>query len=123
MSRHGIEAHFLPGIRLHDRGRLQEAEQVYNQVLAVAPGHADALHMLGVLALQCGQPKAALACIDQAITAKPKAAIYHVNRAGALLALHQLEAAHQACQIQWLLQQANPRLPNTPPRDAPKRPR
>ena len=98
MSRHGIEAHFQAGIRLHDRGRLQEAEHVYNQVLAVAPGHADALHMLGVLALQCGQPKAALVCIDQAITAKPKAAIYHVNRAGALLALHQLEAAHQACQ-------------------------
>lgn len=96
--KHAIEAHFQGGLRLHGAGRLQEAEQVYRQVLAAAPGHADSLHMLGVIASQCGQPAAALACIDQAIAIKPSAAAFHVNRAGALLALRQLDAALAACQ-------------------------
>ena len=67
-------------------------------MLAAAPGHADSLHMLGVLASQCGQPQAALGCIDQAIAIKPSAAMFHVNRASALLALRQLDAALEACQ-------------------------
>jgi tetratricopeptide (TPR) repeat protein len=96
--KHAIEAHFQGGLRLHGAGRLQEAEQVYRQVLGAEPRHADSLHMLGVIASQCGQPEAALACIDQAIAIKPSAAAYHVNRAGALLALRQFDAALAACQ-------------------------
>jgi tetratricopeptide (TPR) repeat protein len=96
--KHAIEAHFQSGLRLHGAGRLPEAEQVYRQVLAAAPDHADCLHMLGVIASQCGQPQAALGCIDQAITIKSSAAMFHVNRAAALLALRQLDAALLACQ-------------------------
>jgi len=88
---HAIEAYFQSGVRLHGAGRLQEAEQVYRQVLATEPGHADSLHMLGVIAAQCGQPEAALACIDQAIAIRPSNAMYHVNRAGAFLALRRLD--------------------------------
>ena len=95
--KHAIEAYFQSGLRLHGSGRLQEAEQIYRQVLAAAPGHADSLHMLGVLASQCGQPQAALACIDQAIAIRPSVALFHVNRASALLALGQLDAALDAC--------------------------
>ena len=91
--KHAIEAYFQSGVRLHGAGRLPEAEQVYRQMLAAAPGHADSLHMLGVIASQCGQPQAALACIDRAIAIKPSAAMFHVNRASALLALRQLDAA------------------------------
>jgi tetratricopeptide (TPR) repeat protein len=99
MSRrkHAIEAHFQSGVRLHGAGRLQDAETVYRQVLAAAPRHADSLHMLGVLASQCGRPEAALACIDQAIAIKPSDAIYHVNRACALLAMRRLDAALATC--------------------------
>ncbi len=96
--KHAIEAYFQSGVRLHGAGRLQEAESVYRQVLAAVPDHADSLHMLGVLASQCGQPQAALGCIDQAIALRPSAALFHVNRAGALLALGQLDAAQGACQ-------------------------
>ena len=95
--KHAIEAYFQSGVRLHGAGRLQEAESVYRQVLAAAPGHADSLHMLGVIASQCGQPQAALACIDQAIALKPSTAMFHVNRATALLALRQFDAALDAC--------------------------
>ena len=94
---HAIEAYYQNGLKLHGAGRLQEAERAYRHVLAAQPAHADALHMLGVLASQCGQPQAGLACIDQAIALKPTAAMFHVNRAAALLALRQLDAAEAAC--------------------------
>ncbi len=102
--KHAIEAYFQSGVRLHGAGRLHEAEQVYRQVLTEAPRHADSLHMLGVIASQCGQPQAALSCIDQAIAIKPSAVMFHVNRAGALLALRQLDAALSACQAALRLQ-------------------
>jgi Flp pilus assembly protein TadD len=95
--KHAIEAYFQNGLRLHSSGRLQQAAQVYRQIIASAPGHADSLHMLGVIASQCGQPGEAVICIDRAIALKPSAALYHVNRASALLALGRPDAAEDAC--------------------------
>jgi Flp pilus assembly protein TadD len=95
--KHAIEVHFQQGVRLHRAGRLAEAEQVYRQVLAAAPTHAETLHMLGVLALQSGQAGAALASIDRAIALRPAIAMYHVNRANALLMLGDKAAAVAAC--------------------------
>ena len=103
-QKHAIDAYFQSGVRLHGVGRLAEAEQVYRPGLAELPGHADSLHMLGVLASQCGQPQAALGCIDQAIAIKPSAAMFHVNRAAALLALRRLDAALEACHAALRLQ-------------------
>lgn len=94
---HAIDAYYQNALKLHGAGRLPEAEQAYRHVLAAQPGHADALHMLGVLASQCGQPQSALACLDQAIALNPSAALFHVNRAAALLALGQLDGAEAAC--------------------------
>ena len=42
-------------IRHHQVGRLQAAEQIYREILAEQPDHADAIHLLGVLAHQAGQ--------------------------------------------------------------------
>ena len=39
----------------HQAGRLVEAEQIYRQILAVQPNHADSLHYLGVIAHQAGR--------------------------------------------------------------------
>ncbi len=106
MSRrkHAIEAYFQSGLRLHGVGRLAEAEHVYRRVLGESPRHAESLHMLGVIASQCGQPQAAVACIDQAIAIRPTSPMFHVNRAAALLALRQYDAAIQACQTALRLQ-------------------
>ncbi len=91
-----IEAFFRQGQRLHNAGRLAEAEQIYRQVIAAAPRHADALHALGALALQAGQPAAAEGLIGQAIALKP-AADYHLTLAHVLLALRRPQDAVQAC--------------------------
>jgi tetratricopeptide (TPR) repeat protein len=94
-----LDAALLQGERLHAAGRLQEAEQIYRQILAVDPRHADATHMLGVLALQSGHPDAALDLFDGAIAVKPLVSAYHVHRAHALLALGRPADAVAACRI------------------------
>ena len=81
-----IEVHFQHGKRLHGAGRLAEAGQVYQQVLAAAPAHAEALDMMGVLLLQTGQPAQGLGWIEGAIGIRA-APDFHVHRAHALLAL------------------------------------
>ena len=75
-----IDAFLQTGKRLHGAGRLAEAGQVYRQVLAVAPDHPEALHMMGVLYLQIGQAGQAVAWIERAIGASDAAA--HAMEAG-----------------------------------------
>jgi tetratricopeptide (TPR) repeat protein len=114
-----IEAHLQHGKRLHRAGRLAEAGQVYQQVLAAVPNHADASHMMGVLLLQMGQPTQALVWIDRAIAAHGSGAAgraptgasafaaFHVHRAHALLALRRAPEAIAACGIALQLQRGN----------------
>ena len=101
MSKHRqrIDAEFQQGLNLHAAGRMAEADRVYRSILAVEPGHADSLHMLGVLALQTDQPAAALAWLDQAVNAAPSAALIHAHRANALLALGRAAEAETACRV------------------------
>jgi protein O-GlcNAc transferase len=54
-------------ITLHTQGRLGEARQLYHQILRSRPGDFDALHMLGVIALQTGEPELAVKLIGQAL--------------------------------------------------------
>ena len=53
----------------HRAGRLDGAESLYRRALEETPGHADALHMLGVVRLARGYPQEALALIVQALDA------------------------------------------------------
>src|ERR1700682_6054026 len=58
---------FASAVRFHQSGQLQQAEALYRQVLEVHPSHADALHLLGILAHQTGHQQAAISLIRQAI--------------------------------------------------------
>ncbi|HEY3899037.1 MAG TPA: tetratricopeptide repeat protein [Chthoniobacter sp.] len=51
----------------HAAGRLTDAEVIYRQILAVQPNHAEALHLLGVIAHQAGRDEAAVELIGRAI--------------------------------------------------------
>jgi tetratricopeptide (TPR) repeat protein len=94
-----LDAAFQQGERLHAAGRLNEAEQIYREILAAEPRHADTNHMLGVLVLQSAHPAAALDLFDGAIALKPLVSSYHVHRAHALLALGRPADAVAACRI------------------------
>jgi predicted O-linked N-acetylglucosamine transferase (SPINDLY family) len=77
----------------HRAGRLAEAEALYRQVLAVAPGHADALCLLGTIAHQVGRHAAAVELIAGAIASNPNSPDYHNNLGEALRALGRFDDA------------------------------
>jgi predicted O-linked N-acetylglucosamine transferase (SPINDLY family) len=58
---------FAQGTRLHQAGRLIEAEQLYRQILAVDPRHPHALNQFGMLAFQTGDFDTAIERIRLAI--------------------------------------------------------
>ena len=72
-------------VQHHQAGRLQAAEQIYRQILAVEPNHADALHLLGVIAHQTGKHEVAVETIRRAIGLKGNVAAFHVNLGNALM--------------------------------------
>jgi len=77
----------------HRAGRLAEAERIYRQVLAQQPDHADALHLLGVLAGQTGRSDLAVELLRRAITICSTNALYYGNLGKALKDVGQLDEA------------------------------
>ena len=96
----GTQAAFAAALRHHQTGRLEEAERLYRQILQADPNHADALHLLGVIAHQRGRNQAALELLDAAITHNGRVASFHNNRGNVLKVLGRLDEAlasyHQA---------------------------
>ncbi len=82
-----LEERFEAALVLHEAGRLDAAKAAYRDVLRDAPGHADALHMLGLLADQRGEGEAAVSLIGRAIAVSPGRAYAHANLGNALLRL------------------------------------
>jgi predicted O-linked N-acetylglucosamine transferase (SPINDLY family) len=74
----------MTAVQYHRAGRLEEAEQIYRQVLQADPGQADALHLLGVLAYQRGDDERAVEYIERAIRSDEHQASFHDNLARAL---------------------------------------
>lgn len=77
----------------HQRGRLSQAQQLYEEILKLQPDFFDALHLLGVIALQAGNPGRAVELIGKAIAIHPHNPAFHFNLGMALQSLNQLEAA------------------------------
>ena len=61
--------------------RLPEAENLLRQILKLDSRNAHALHLLGVVTYQAGQPILALDLIRQAIAIEPNAALFQSNLA------------------------------------------
>jgi Tfp pilus assembly protein PilF len=79
----------------HGAGRLAEAGQLYRQILALDPGHAGALHLLGVIALQSGRPDEAVWFVRQAVARDPGQCVFYSNLGEAHRALGQLDEAKE----------------------------
>jgi predicted TPR repeat methyltransferase len=74
-------------------GRLREAEALYRQLLHRDPNYADALHGMGLLALQVNKPELAAAYLARAAQNAPGIAIYHYNQGEAWLIANELDQA------------------------------
>jgi tetratricopeptide (TPR) repeat protein len=84
---------FSAAFQQHQAGALREAEQTYNRVLALDPAHVDALHYLGVLALQAGRNDIAVELIGRAISLNGRIPECHYNIGIAYGALGRFEEA------------------------------
>jgi Flp pilus assembly protein TadD len=76
-----IAASLSLGLQHHQAGRLAEAEACYREILELEPQHADALHLLGVIAQQAGHYDLAIQLIRSAIQRQPQSADFHNNLA------------------------------------------
>ena len=76
---------------MHEAGRLNEAESLYQEVLALDEAHASALHLLGVLCHQRGDDVRAIESIGRALAIRPNMAQAHANMADVYRTLGQME--------------------------------
>jgi tetratricopeptide (TPR) repeat protein len=88
-----LQAMFDQGIALHQQGNLADAERIYGEVLRQQPNHFGALHLLGVIAIDAGQPEQGINLIRKAIGLNANVAGAHSNLAKALLDLSRPQEA------------------------------
>ncbi len=79
----------------HRAGQLSQAEALYRQILLAVPAHADALNLLGTIAIQRGQHQAGIDLIRGAIASDPRQGTYYSNLGEAHRALGQLAEARE----------------------------
>lgn len=93
----------------HQRGLFRQAELGYRTILAGDPNNPDALHLLGVLSFQCGNPSQAAELIGRAVSLNPKVAEYYINLAEVYRALGQPYRSVIICRSAIRLHPDNPR--------------
>jgi predicted O-linked N-acetylglucosamine transferase (SPINDLY family) len=94
------------GLVHHQAGRLEQANEAYQQALQANPDHPDALHLLGMLAHQIGDQPLAVELINRAISLSPNSPNYHCNLGTVLQAQGKSDEAI-ACFRQALTIEAN----------------
>jgi predicted O-linked N-acetylglucosamine transferase (SPINDLY family) len=77
----------------HQAGRLQAAEEIYRQILAVDPNEGTAWHLLGVLNAQLGRLETAVECIRRALVLHPDRVDALCNLGRALFEQRKLDEA------------------------------
>ncbi|MBS4095602.1 MAG: tetratricopeptide repeat protein [Sulfuricella sp.] len=80
-------------IQHYQAGRLDEAESTFRQVLQVDADNPNALHLLGILCVQKGDPAAAVELIGKAVKRYPHIPDFHGNLGAAWHALGRFDAA------------------------------
>ena len=104
------------GLKHQQAGRLAQAEACYRRVLATNPDHADALHLLGVVAHQAGRHDLAVELVSQAIKQNGQNAAYFCSLGVALNNRGKLDEAvaayRQAIRIKPDLAEAHSNLGN-----------
>jgi prepilin-type N-terminal cleavage/methylation domain-containing protein len=88
--------HFEAGLWMHQSGRIGDAEIEYRQVIAAMPDHADAHHLVGIIALERGLYIDAARSIAIAVNIRPNSAQYANSLGMAEMACGNVTAAMAA---------------------------
>ena len=81
------------GVALHRQGDIAAAEAVYRRILDTEPDNPEALHLLGVIALQQGDAARAEQFIAKAVLRAPERGEFQRNLGLALMSLDRLDEA------------------------------
>ena len=79
--------------QLHAQGRFAEAERAYGELLRREPKNFQAMHLLGVLALQQGQSQRAIQLIREALVLEPRQPLAQRDLGNAFQQLNRLDEA------------------------------
>ena len=101
------------GARAHGAGRLQEAAQLYDRVLAFDADNARALAGLGMIAAEMKHFERAETLLRRSLARTPDRADAHANLAGVLHDAHRFAAAIECCERGLQLAPDHKRLLNT----------
>jgi tetratricopeptide (TPR) repeat protein len=93
-----IQGLLAKAIRDHQAGKLEEAKQLYLQILAIDVRHAKSLYGLGLIAHQVGNLEVASKMMRRAIAISPNDAAYHASLGAVLLDEGRAEEAIAAYQ-------------------------
>lgn len=67
-----VQALMTQAVDLHRHSKLDEAAELYQQILSSSPSHAEAMHLLGVTRAQQGQFKQATELIEESLRFAPE---------------------------------------------------
>jgi tetratricopeptide (TPR) repeat protein len=81
---------FRRAVALHQRGQFADADRLYREILRQRPNHFDALHLLGVIALQTGRTERGVQLIGKAVRLNGNAPAAHNNLGNGLRDLKRL---------------------------------
>ena len=91
-----IEQALKQGVAAYKKGNLKNAESFYRAILKSHPGHPDANHNLGVLAVSMNRIDAALPLLKAALEANPGIEQFWLSYIDALIKAQRFDAAKQA---------------------------
>jgi len=74
-----VNRKFQAALAFHQRGELDRAAQLYQEILQSEPGHVDSLHLFGVVASQLGNHPLAVEFIGRAIKLQTDNPHFHFN--------------------------------------------
>ena len=87
------QVQLIKAIALHQKGRLDDAQTIYKEILKANPKKFEALHFLGIIAAQSNEHETAVDLISKAIASQPNDAKSHYNLGFSLQALRRYESA------------------------------
>ena len=92
----------------HQRGNFERASALYNAALASDPDQPDALYLLGLVAIQKGDPRQAVLLIGRAAMLRPGDAVIHGNLGEAYRALGDIDRTIECCRTALRLDPNHP---------------
>lgn len=90
------DTRLLAAKQRHREGHIEEADEVYRDILKNDPEHAATQHMIGIVFLQRGQLTEAEQCFRCAIAMDDQEADFHSNLGNALSAQNQIQEAYES---------------------------